>query len=134
MIGNTLSDTTEYTAEKTTFPVTAYAEEIKPVVEELKEVEIKIDTEEYNCYLYVKNRIPRLPRTNELKANSIYPNVGGVTILNYNELIHYVINEKVEEKGIWINETNFGGPGYSKRFLTWEYLKGKEAKYWNQND
>jgi hypothetical protein len=92
-------------------------------------IEEKIDYVAGNCWLYLKSKIPSWPNTKDLIPNSVHPVVGGAIILQY-KVPHYVLVEKVIEEGVWISESNFGGPGYSKRLLSWEYLKDHSAKYW----
>lgn len=93
-----------------------------------------VDTLSNNCYLYIKSIIPNLPRTSELTANSNYPSLSGITILDYDGLIHYVKNTKVVEDGVWIKESNFIKGEYTTRFLTWDYLEEHKAQYWTPSD
>jgi hypothetical protein len=102
-----------------------YAETV-PVVEE-------IDYVACNCYQFIQKKIENLPRTAELVGNSIYPHVGGVIILYYKNLVHYVFVEEVLKDGVRIAESNYTHCEYSKRFLTWEYLESHQAKYWYQD-
>lgn len=97
-----------------------------PIIEEIKRDEVAC-----NCWLYIKNKIASWPNTKDIVANSIYPTVGGVTILNYDGILHYVWNREVTEAGIWIKESNFYNCEYSTRFLTWDYLKDHQALYWH---
>jgi|GEM_PF-3881203 len=85
---------------------------------------------EYNCYLYIKSKIKSLKPTKEIIPNSIFPNIGGVTIINYDGTIHYMLNEKVEEEGLTISECNYEEGKCGKRLLTWQYLKDRKAEFY----
>ncbi len=117
---------------RTSISPTVYAFETEvipeaPIVEEKKP---NTNTEECNCWLFIKRRMPWLPdQTKNIIPNSDYPIVGGVTMLEYGEKKHYVENTKVVKEGVWIKESNFGKCGYSERLLTWAYLKEHNAKY-----
>lgn len=92
---------------------------------------VQDDRLETNCYLYAQSLIPNLPHTYDIIPNSIFPNLGGLVILDYNGVTHYVVVKEVLENGIWIKESNFGGSGIQERFLTWEDLEKHQAKYWH---
>lgn len=83
-----------------------------------------------NCYLYVKARIPSFPLTKDVFPNSAVPVVGGVIIMQYPRLVHYVIVTAISKEGVYIDESNFKHCVIAPRFLTWEYLGAHQAKYW----
>lgn len=78
----------------------------------------------------MQSLIPDLPRTAEIVPNSVYPVVGGVTVLMYRETPHYAFNTAVTEEGVMIQETNFVHGKYTSRLLTWQYLQEHQAWYW----
>ncbi len=121
-IGGGIGEAKNYTIEQVKIPVV-----------EAQTIELdKEDPLASNCYLYAKSLVPNLPRTSEIVTNTVFPNLGGITVLDYRGTTHYVVNQKITADGVLIKESNFGGPGYSERFLTWEYLKEHNARYWNQ--
>ncbi len=89
-----------------------------------------INRMENNCYLYIKSKIPTLKPTKDIKPNSVYPNLNGLTIINYDGVIHYMFNEEVKELGIWISECNYEAGKCGKRLLTWQYLKDRKAEFY----
>lgn len=101
-----------------------------PAIVETKVEVKKVSPIYYNCYLYIKSKIPEFPSTKDLIPNSIFPNVGGVVILQYDRLAHYALIEAVVEAGVWISETNFEKGKFTKRLLTWNYLENHQAQYW----
>lgn len=71
-----------------------------------------------NCWMYVKTQIPAFPNTKNIHSNTT-PAVGVVALFNYGAEDHYAIITKLEEKGFWVKDTNFGGPGYRTHFIEW---------------
>jgi hypothetical protein len=63
----------------------------------------------------VKQRIPTLPNTKDLKPNAPVQ-VGAVAIFNYP---HYAIVSKLTETGFWVEDSNFGGCGMRTHFIQW---------------
>lgn len=109
----------------------AHAQVIEEIVPLVKAPELPLEsTIEGNCYLYVRSKIKDLPSTKDIIPNSIYPNVGGVTVINYDGLRHYMLNEQVTEEGLRISECNFVKGKCGERLLTWEYLIEKKAQYY----
>jgi len=87
-----------------------------------------------NCYSYAKILIDKLPPMKEIIENTKYPNVGGLIIIWYGNIKHIAVIEKVVKNGIYVKEANYKKCYIGKRFLTWDYLKNKEAKYWRKNN
>lgn len=109
----------------------AHAEVVEQVIDTVEAPKIKPeDTLKGNCYLWVKYKLPTLPRTKDIVPNSIYPNVGGVTLISYNGVMHYMYNEEVTEEGIRVSECNFTPNTCGQRLLTWKYLEEKKAEYY----
>lgn len=118
-----VGSTAQTTAVQLTETPIAHAEAAPvPLVEQ-------VDPLASNCYLYLKSLIPNLPRTSDMVPNSITPVVNQTVILSYGDVIHYAYITAVETEGIRIKESNFGGPGYTSRFLEWSYLESHSARY-----
>ena len=101
---------------------------------ELPPIEISENTIEGNCYLFIKSKIPDFPMTKDIVPNSIYPKIGGVVIMDFEDKSHYAyIPQRNEKEGIWVDHTNFGKDGYQHTFFTWEYLEKHNARYWYQD-
>ena len=75
-----------------------------------------------NCYLYMKSLFPSLPRTADLKPNTT-PNIGTVVIFDYP---HFGKIVGLDHEGFWLDDTNWGGPGYRTHFMLWTnpHIKG----------
>lgn len=84
-----------------------------PVIPE----ESKVPPELCNCYLFVRDYFPKLPRMAEISPNTV-PSVGSVVILQYKEK-HVGIVEKFSEKGVYIRETNYRPCEVTARLVTW---------------
>lgn len=92
--------------------------------------EVKVNPIYNNCYLFIKSKIPEFPSTKDLKTSDI-PHVGGVVILDYNGTPHYAfIPNPITKEGFRVQQTNLKKGEYTEDFLTWEYLKQHDAKYW----
>lgn len=82
----------------------------------------KVDALASNCYLYVKSIYPTLPLANRIVSNTT-PYIGAVAFFEYGkkdgDLPHYAVVTKLEDKGFWVKDTNFGGPGYRTHFVEW---------------
>lgn len=69
-----------------------------------------------NCYAYVKAKYPSLPRTALLEPNTT-PHVGAVAIFDYP---HYAIIVDFDEKGFWVDHTNFKKCVHNSTYFTWD--------------
>lgn len=110
-------------------PLLALPHEPIPLVCTLKD---ELTKPECNCYLYVKTKIPFLPSTKNLIPNTPSPIKGGLVILNYKGKLHYALTpESGTDEGLLIDECNYKRGTCSKRFLSWQYLREHQAKYWH---
>ena len=85
-----------------------------------------------NCYTYVKERIPELPNTSELKGNTV-PEKGAVVLFEYvgedgEAVKHYAILRTFEGDGFWVDENNYKKCVTSPRYV---YFNDKSIKgFW----